>query len=142
MQHSRLPSLLPVASTAGLASCAFVPPPEPPAEAQLWRQNHCFAHILPPWTHIDATAMEGVVHGDVAEPFPVPGATVFLRPFPNGPVLSAVSDEAGLFRFPGLASGLYEVSVCQDGWNPWRGTVRIVPTASAHRIDVFLSLGM
>ncbi|MBK9968841.1 MAG: carboxypeptidase regulatory-like domain-containing protein [Holophagales bacterium] len=141
MQHNRLFCLLVAASTAALASCAFVPPPEPPTDAQLWRQNHCFAHILPPWTHVDVSVMEGVVRGNLAEPLPVPGATVLLRRFPNGPVLSAVSDEAGVFRFPGLVAGLYEVSVCQDGWNPWRGTVRVAPTAPARSLEVVLSLG-
>jgi hypothetical protein len=141
MQHNRLFRLLLAATGLGLASCAFAPPPEPPMDAQLWHQNHCFAHILRPWTHIDVKAIEGVVRGDLTEPFPLPRATVLLRRFPNGAVLSAVSDEAGGFRFPGLPSGLYEVSVCQEGWNPWRGTVRIVPSATAPGLDVALSLG-
>ena len=136
----RLGSLV-TASALGLVSCTFVPPSEPSTSAQLWYQSHCFAHILPPWTHVDATVLEGVVRSDLTESFPLPGATVLVRPFPDGPVLSTVTDQVGAFRFPGLRPGLYELSVCQDGWNPWRGTVRIVATAPAASLNLVLSLG-
>lgn len=67
-------------------ACASAPPREPGGDRELWKQQGCFAHILPEWRHVEAARFEGVVFtaGNRSVDFPIPAATVFLRSWPDG----------------------------------------------------------
>jgi hypothetical protein len=69
----------------------------------------------------NATAQEqrGSIEGTVkdASGAVLPGATVEARNIGQGGVASAVSDAAGVFRFPALAPGRYNLSATLQGFN-------------------------
>lgn len=96
-------------------------------ERELWREQQCFAHELPPWRHLEASVLSGDVFtaGSTVGEWPIPVAVVFARQWSRGSVTRAAVNQQGRFSIPELQSGLYEVAVCAEGWNPWRGTVRI-----------------
>ena len=58
----------------GFVACASAPPKEPPAARQLYREQGCFAHMLPEWRHLEASALAGVVFatGSNATEWPAP----------------------------------------------------------------------
>ena len=50
-------------------------------------------------------------------------------------------NERGEFSIPQLPDGSYEIAVCADGWNPWRGTVRLTLGAGPETLTFPLELG-
>ncbi len=89
-----------------------------------------------------ASQGEGVLEGRITDPHGavVPGASLTL--FREGrPVARARSDEAGRYRFAGLASGLYGLRVEREGFAP-RMVSNLFLTAGAVRVlDVVLAIG-
>lgn len=139
----RLDTLLAVFVVPGLlvplACMTF--PPEPEWQDQLTVQQGCFAHIMEPWEYLESRELSGVVVSDVSDSQGVPGVAVFARRVPNGEVLREVSDDEGRFRFAEVKSGMYEVAACLDGFNPWRGHVRIRKAARAKPLRLLVTLG-
>jgi len=124
------------------AGCARVPPPEPVVGRQLWQEEKCFAHELPEWKHLELRELRGtVVAGGTAQPDPLPESRVFARSWPSGPHLQTATDANGVFEFPDVGEGTYELAICRDGWNPWRGTVRVSRSAQPKRGMFTLLLG-
>jgi hypothetical protein len=66
-----------------------------------------------------AQEQRGVIEGTVKDPSGavLPGATVEARAA-SGAVVSTVSDEMGVFRFPSVAPGTYTVSANLSGFRP------------------------
>jgi hypothetical protein len=87
--------------------------------------------------------MAGMVFtaGSTMQKWPIPTAFVFVRRWPNGPVLRSLVDKGGHFAMPELGGGTYEVAVCANGWNPWRGTVRLHRGAAPDALTFPLELG-
>jgi Carboxypeptidase regulatory-like domain len=127
----------------GVVACASAPPKEPSGGRELWREQRCFAHMLPEWRHLEASALAGAVFTSGSSPaeWPIPIAVVFARRWPRGRVIRAQVDEKGQFAIPQLQNGTYEVAVCADGWNPWRGTVRLVNGPAPRTLAFPLDLG-
>jgi hypothetical protein len=127
----------------GQLACASLPA-EPAIDAQLWKQQGCFAHILPDWRHLQTSRLAGSVftQGQTRAEGPIPSAVVFAREWPNGTLRRAQVDTNGDFAFPDVATGIYEVAICAMGWNPWRGTVRVAGGVRATRLDFPLTLGI
>jgi hypothetical protein len=107
------------------------PPNEPPMDKQLWHEQKCFAHELQQWRHLvlrqlsgTVVATDGMTHTD-----PLPDARVLARAWPKGRQFETKSDGKGRFSLPEATEGMYELAICQDGFNPWRGTVRVSQAA-------------
>jgi hypothetical protein len=123
-------------------ACAKAIPAEPLATRQLWQEKGCFAHELPPWRHVEARSLSGVVVGGFPSgEEPVREAVVYARRWPTGPVLEARTHEDGQFTLPSARAGLYELTACLPGFNPWRGTVRVRDSASTEAVRLPLMLG-
>ena len=135
--------VMPFGVLASLAGCATLSPKEPSAERQLWSEERCFAHVVPDWRSIEASELKGVVFTASSTPaeWPIPVAVVFARSWPRGAVIRTQVDENGRFSVPQLREGTYEVAVCADGWNPWRGTVRLTRRARHTALSFPLELG-
>jgi Carboxypeptidase regulatory-like domain len=124
------------------AACARAHLPEPAVGQQLWEAKQCFAHELPEWRHIELRELAGtVLEKGAGEPYPLPDSHVYARSWPRGSEWEASTDANGEFRFEGPGEGTYELAVCRDGWNPWRGTVRVSGSASVKRGTFVLMLG-
>ena len=122
-------------------ACVHVPV-EPSLEKQLWKEKECFAHILPEWRHLELRELAGsVVAGGISHADRLPGSLVFIRSMPGGRVQQTVTDANGEFRLSNIADGTYELAICRDGWNPWRGTVTVSRTGRAMRVVFELMLG-
>ena len=136
--------LFPVLMLLGAVACVSAPPRSPRGRTELWEDQRCFAHILPEWRNVEAFALEGVVFTEGSTPteFPIPVATVFVRPWPTGSVTRSQVNANGYFSVPGLRSGTYEIAVCAEGWNPWRGTVRLSRRAPRAVLPFPLEIGM
>ncbi len=123
-------------------ACVHVPPPEPVVGRQLWQEEKCFAHKLPEWRHLELRELGGVVvAGGTAHPDLLPDSRVFARSWPSGPHLRSVTDASGSFGFSQTGEGTYELAICRDGWNPWRGTVRVSRSAQEKRGRFTVVLG-
>jgi hypothetical protein len=129
-----------VAGSACLLACATFPP-EPKWENQLSVQQRCFSHILEPWEFVEARELSGVVVTDASQSSGFSGAVVFARLAPGGEVFRTVTDESGRFHFSDLGSGIYEVAACLDGFNPWRGHVRVRRAGPHEALRLVLTLG-
>lgn len=123
-------------------ACAPIIPGEPALGQQLWEQRLCFAHELPEWRHLELGELGGTVITDgTAKPDALPESRVFARHWPAGPVLQTTTDVHGAFVFAEARDGTYEVAVCRDGWNPWRGTVLVSRKAKERNGTFPLLLG-
>ena len=81
----------------------------------------------------------GAIHGVARDPGGgvLPGVTVQLK----GPVgtITAVTDEQGVYRFPRLPPGKYEVMMSLDGFRPFTRTVELT-VGSTIEVDAALRL--
>jgi hypothetical protein len=128
---------------AVLAACARLRPPEPTLAPELWKEKRCFAHMLPQWRHQRLRALSGKVWaGGTGQNEVVPDAVVYVRAWPVGAIHETRTDAAGNFGFPGIGGGIFEVAVCRDGWNPWRGTVEVSGWAVRARGTFVIDLGV
>ena len=82
-----------------------------------------------------------VVAGGTAQADTLPESHVFARSWPTGGVLERITDAGGLFVFADMGEGTYELAICRDGWNPWRGTVRVSRSAIVRRGTFQVMLG-
>lgn len=139
----RLASLGLISCLLLLTGCASLPPKEPSSGHQLWQEQKCFAHMLPEWRHLESAGFRGVVFtaGSTVDEWPVSNAVVYARLWPDGRVVRTEVDGRGKFDALTFRDGLYEVAVCADGWNPWRGTVRITNHAALKSLSFPLDLG-
>src|ERR1700723_1022290 len=71
----------------------------------------------------------------------IPGATLKLVNTAQRTIYQAVSDKQGLYSFPNLPVGHYDLSVQANGFTPQRKTDLTVDTASAIRADISLAVG-
>jgi hypothetical protein len=97
--------------------------------------------MLPEWRHQELRELGGVVWTagtGLRERYP--GASVYARRWPRGPIIKTTTDDRGEFLFSGVGTGTFEVAVCSLGWNPWRGTVRLTGAGLA-RGDFAIELG-
>ncbi len=123
-------------------ACAHVPPPEPVIGRQLWHEEKCFAHELPEWRHLELRELGGtVVAGGTGQADPLPESRVFARSWPGGHHQQTSTDASGVFGFSAAGEGTYELAICRDGWNPWRGTVRVSRSAPDKRGMFTVMLG-
>lgn len=109
-----------------------VQPREPPMSKQLWQEKKCFAHELQEWRHVVLRQLSGIVVATdgLTHTDPLPAARVLVRAWPHGRYFETKTDSRGKFSFPQANEGTYELAVCRDGFNPWRGTVRVSQNAT------------
>ena len=89
-----------------------------------------------------AQEQRGVIEGVVRDSSGavLPGATVEAKSA-NGAVVNTVSDGSGVFRFPSLANGTYEVSATLQGFSPAKVPDVIVGLGQVKKVDLALSVG-
>ena len=71
----------------------------------------------------------------------IPGAKLKLVNTAQRTIYQAFSDKQGLYSFPNLPVGRYDLSVEANGFTPQRKTDLTVDTASAIRADISLAVG-
>src|SRR6476620_7698904 len=89
-----------------------------------------------------AQEQHGVIEGVVKDSSGavLPGATVEAKSA-AGNVVSTTSDATGVFRFPSLANGTYEVSATLQGFAPAKVPGVIVGLGQIKKVDLALSVG-
>ena len=71
----------------------------------------------------------------------IPGAEVSLTNVDTGISMDAVTNEAGLYTFPLLQSGSYELSILSEGFKPVARSGIVMETSIVRTVDVELELG-
>src|SRR3984885_6566889 len=70
----------------------------------------------------------------------IPGAMVVIKNVQTGAKLTATTDQNGLFTFPVLSVGQYQVDVTADGFQPYKKTGLAIEINSALVLDVILQI--
>ena len=70
----------------------------------------------------------------------IPGAMVVITNVQTGAKLTATTDQNGLFTFPVLSVGQYQVDVTADGFQPYKKTGLAIEINSALLLDVILQV--
>jgi len=70
----------------------------------------------------------------------IPGAAVFITNTQTGAKLAATTDQDGVFTFPVLSVGQYQIDVTSDAFKPYRKTGLIIDINSALVLDVTLQV--
>jgi hypothetical protein len=70
----------------------------------------------------------------------IPGAMVVIINVQTGAKLTATTDQNGLFTFPVLSVGQYQVDVTVDGFQPYKKTELAIEINSALVLDVILQI--
>jgi hypothetical protein len=70
----------------------------------------------------------------------IPGAMVVIKNVQTGAKLTATTDQDGLFTFPVLSVGQYQVDVTVDGFQPYKKTGLAIEINSALVLDVILQI--
>jgi len=95
--------------------------------------------VIPPSASAD---VGGKIRGVVKDPNggTVPGATVVLTNTATGQNQTAISDDSGVYSFPVLPAGHYDIEINCPGFRPYRRTGLVVNINSALQEDVTLQL--
>jgi hypothetical protein len=88
-------------------------------------------------------ASGGSISGTIADPngAVIPGATLKLVNTAQQSIWNAVSDKQGLYSFPDLPVGHYDLTITANGFAPQKKTGISVDTDSAIRLDIVLAVG-
>jgi hypothetical protein len=88
-------------------------------------------------------ASGGSISGTVADPTGafIAGATLKLVNIAQQTTWQAIADKQGLYSFPNLPVGHYDLTTTANGFAPQTKTGITVDTDSAIRVDVFLAVG-
>ncbi len=70
----------------------------------------------------------------------IPGATVVITNAQTGAHLTATTDQDGVFTFPVLSVGEYQIGVSSDGFVSYRKTGLVIDINSALVLDVALQI--
>jgi hypothetical protein len=70
----------------------------------------------------------------------IPGVTVVVTNVETGAKLSATTDQDGVFTFPSVAVGQYQIDVTADAFRPYRKTGLVIDINSALVMDVTLQV--
>jgi hypothetical protein len=70
----------------------------------------------------------------------IPGATVVITKTETGAKLTATTGEDGLFTFPVLPVGQYQIDVTSEAFRPYRKTGLVIDINSALVLDITLQL--
>jgi hypothetical protein len=70
----------------------------------------------------------------------MPGASVLVTNTQTGAKLTATTGPDGVFTFPVLAVGQYQIDITSDGFQPYRKTGLAIDIGSALVLDVTLQL--
>jgi Carboxypeptidase regulatory-like domain len=70
----------------------------------------------------------------------IPGAAVVVTNTATGVKQSAATDQDGVFTFPVLSVGQYQIDVSSDGFKPYRKTGLVIDIGSALLVDVTLQV--
>ena len=70
----------------------------------------------------------------------IPGAAVIVTNTQTDAKLTATTDQDGVFTFPVLSVGQYQIDVNSDGFKPYRKTGLVIDIDSALVVDVTLQL--
>jgi hypothetical protein len=85
----------------------------------------------------------GSVSGTIKDPTGgvVPGATVALMNTTLGTQFNVVTDGQGLYSFPNVPVGLYDLTVTLDGFKPYKRTGLAINADSRLKVDATLEIG-
>jgi len=83
-------------------------------------------------------AIEGIVKDSSGAV--LPGATVEVKA-PSGAVVNTTSDASGVFRFPSLAPGTYEVSATLQGFSPAKVPDVLVSLGQIKKVELAMAVG-
>jgi hypothetical protein len=70
----------------------------------------------------------------------IPGATVVITNVATGVKQTTATDQDGVFTFPVLSVGQYQIDVTSDGFKPYRKTNLVIDIGSALLVDVTLQV--
>src|ERR1700731_4126274 len=70
----------------------------------------------------------------------IPGATVVITNTQTGTKLTATTDQEGVFTFPVLSVGQYQIDVTSDAFQPYRNSRLVIDINSALVLDVTLQV--
>ncbi|HET8548819.1 MAG TPA: TonB-dependent receptor [Bryobacteraceae bacterium] len=90
-----------------------------------------------------AQVLYGSITGNVFDPSnaPIPGATVVITHKETGQTRQTVTNDAGFYNIPTVASGTYEVRVTKEGFQPATRSDVPVTINSVARVDLTLAIG-
>src|SRR5579884_1169872 len=91
----------------------------------------------------EAGTMNGQISGTVTDPTGavIPGAKLTLVSVATGAVSTAVSGSQGLYSFPNISPGIYNLTVSAPGFKSYVQNGIEVAMAGVYRIDVKLEVG-
>lgn len=91
----------------------------------------------------EAQVLYGSITGNVVDPSQaaVPGATVTITHRESGQTRSALTNEAGIYSFPNVPSGTYDVRVSKEGFQTYTQSDVVVTINTVTRVDVALKVG-
>ncbi len=91
----------------------------------------------------DAQVLYGSITGNVVDPSQaaVPGATVTITHRETAQTRSALTNEAGIYSFPNIPSGTYDVRVSKEGFQTYTQSDVVVTINTVTRVDVALKVG-
>jgi Carboxypeptidase regulatory-like domain/TonB dependent receptor-like, beta-barrel len=100
----------------------------------------CMLSIAP---RASGQVLYGSVVGQVLDSSnaPIPGAAVKIQNTQTGESRSSITNEAGGFSFPTVASGTYDVNVTRDGFQTYSARGLSVTVDSVVRVDATLRVG-
>jgi hypothetical protein len=94
---------------------------------------------------LPAAAQEqtGAIQGSVKDPTGavLPGVTVEVKNQATGAVQSTVTDASGIYRFPALAPGRYDLSATLSGFEPAKNPNIVLTLGLIAKIDLSLKVG-
>ena len=87
--------------------------------------------------------LRGTISGLVTDPSGavVTGATVRLQELDRNQTTEAVTNDSGLYSFPNLTAGRYQVTVEQPGFRKSVSDVIVISTSDNARVDLALQVG-
>jgi hypothetical protein len=91
----------------------------------------------------NAQVLYGSITGQVQDPShaPIPGAVVTITHMQTGQSREAAANDAGVYSFPSVPSGTYEVKISREGFKPYVQRNVDVTINNVSRVDVHLELG-
>ncbi len=97
------------------------------------------ALALPALAQEQRASIEGVVKDSSGGV--LPGVTVEARNVTVGSVVTTVTDSMGVYRFPALAAGVYDVTATLDGFNPAKVAAVPLTLGQIKKVDLGLAIG-
>src|SRR5438128_1493952 len=84
----------------------------------------------------------GAIGGTVTDPSGsvVAGAVVTLGTGSTAGERTTITDQAGIFRFSSVATGMYKITITASGFSPWTATMTVNPAKDPAPVSAMLQM--